>query len=66
MNEVTLTYTRYDWDGNYEGTVTMDFQTEGDLKDMLFHYKNFLQGVSFNYVKELHAILDNDEVVGEE
>jgi len=66
MNEVTLTYTRYDDHGNYLGTVSMDFQTEGYLKDMLAHYKDFLQGVSFNYVKELYAVLDNDEEVGEE
>lgn len=65
-NVVKLTYTSYDEDGDIQREIEHTFSTEGYLPDMLREYKNFLQGVSFNYVQELYAVKDDGGEIGEE
>ena len=65
-NRVKLTYTSYDEDGDIQREIEHTFSTEGYLPDMLREYKNFLQGVSFNYVQELYAVKDDGGEIGEE
>lgn len=65
-NVVKFSYTSYNEDGDIEREIEHTFSTEGFLPDMLRAYKDFLQGVSFNYVKEIYAVKDDEGEVGEE
>ena len=66
LNEVTFNYKGYDEDGEEAVNIEHSFKTEGFLPDMLRHYKDFLQGVSFNYVKNVYAVKEDDTEVTED
>jgi len=66
MDNVTFRIDRYDDDGEYIGHVEHTFQCEGYLSEMLFNFKAFLQGMTFGYVKNVYAVKDDGEEVGEE
>lgn len=65
-NKVTLTYVSYDENGEEERKIEHTFTTYGYLPDMLRHYRDFLQGVSFNYVSQVYAVKDDGGEIGEE
>ena len=61
LNEVTFNYKGYDEDAR-EGTLNTASRLRA-FPDMLRHYKDFLQGVSFNYVKNVYAVKEDDTEV---
>ena len=61
---VSTTYETDEW--GVDTTIEHTFTIEDDLNTVLYHFKSFLQGAGYNYIKNVYAVKDNGEEVGEE